>query len=96
MIKDFIQLRRRQGRRIFDQIGKHDAKIRSLRKRQKRYSKTGDRFQEIEREIDRVVAKIAKDIRSIDFSVRTRNQLGDFLKNLNSQFVRLERDIRRT
>ena len=41
------------------------------------------------------MAKIAKDIRSIDFSLQTRNQLVDFLKNLNVQFVRNEKDIRR-
>ncbi len=81
--------------KVFKQIGKHDRKIQSLRKRQKRYKKGGDRHQEIEREIDRHVAKIAKEIRSIDFSVQTRNRLVDFLKNLNGQFARFEQDIRR-
>jgi RNA polymerase primary sigma factor len=81
--------------RIFGRIEKNNAAIEKLRKRQKRLKHGSDKFQETEREIDRLVAKIAKDIRSIDFSVQTRNQLGDFLKNLNSQFVRLERDIRR-
>ena len=81
--------------RIFGRIEKNNTSIDKLRKRQNRLKKGGDKYQETEREIDRLVAKIAKDIRSIDFSVRTRNQLGDFLKNLNNQFVRLERDIRR-
>ena len=81
--------------RIFGRIEKNNAAIEKLRKRQKRLKDGSDKFQETEREIDRLVAKIAKDIRSIDFSVQTRNQLGDFLKNLNAQFVRLERDIRR-
>ncbi len=81
--------------RIFARIGKNNAAIDKLRRRQKRLKTGSDKFQETEREIDRLVAKIAKDIRSIDFSVQTRNQLADFLKNLNSQFVRLERDIRR-
>ena len=88
-------LRIKSNLKIFDQIGKHDAKIRTLRKRQKRYSKTGDRFQEIEREIDRVVAKIAKDIRSIDFSLQSRDRLVRFLHDLDLQYSRLERDIRR-
>ncbi len=81
--------------RVFTQIGKHDAKIQSLRKRQKRYKKGGDRFMEIERDIDRVVAKIAKDIRSIDFSLHTRKRLVDFLKDLDRQYSMLEQDIRR-
>ena len=81
--------------RIFGRIEKNNTAIEKLRKRQRRLKDGSDKFQETEREIDRLVAKIAKDIRSIDFSVQTRNQLGDFLKNLNAQFVRLERDIRR-
>ena len=81
--------------KIFARIEKNNAAIDKLRRRQKRLKTGSDKFMETEREIDRLVAKIAKDIRSIDFSVQTRNQLADFLKNLNSQFVRLERDIRR-
>jgi RNA polymerase primary sigma factor len=81
--------------KIFDAIAANDRKIEALRKRQKRFKKDGERFQQIDREIDRIVAKIAKDIRSVDFSVQTRNRLADFLKDLNEQFVRSERDIRR-
>ena len=81
--------------RIFKRIEKNDRAIDTLHKRQKRFKQGSPKFQETDREIDRLVAKIAKDIRSIDFSLRTRNQLVDFLKNLNTQFVRNERDIRR-
>ncbi|MCP4202608.1 MAG: hypothetical protein GY769_11815, partial [bacterium] len=81
--------------RVFDQIAKLDKKVQSLRKRQKRYKKGGDRHQEIDREIDRMVAKIAKRIRSVEFSLQTQNRLVDFLKNLNRQFSRFEQDIRR-
>jgi RNA polymerase primary sigma factor len=81
--------------RIFKRIDKNNGAIEKLRKQQKRLKQGAAKFQETEREIDRLVAKIAKDIRSIDFSVQTRNQLVDFLKKLNRQFVRLERDIRR-
>ena len=88
-------LRIKGNLKVFDQIGKRDAKIRTLLKRQKRYSKTGERFQQIEREIDRVVAKIAKDIRSIDFSLQSRDRLVRFLHDLDRQYSRLERDIRR-
>jgi RNA polymerase primary sigma factor len=81
--------------KIFKRIEKNDRAIDTLQKRQKRFKQGSPKFQETEREIDRLVAKIAKDIRSIDFSLQTRNQLVDFLKNPNAQFVRNEKDIRR-
>ena len=81
--------------KVFTQIAKHDRKIQSLRRSQKRYKTGGDRHQEVERDIDRYVAKIAKDIRSIDFTLQTRNRLVDFLKDLDTQYSRLEQDIRR-
>ncbi|MCH9650886.1 MAG: RNA polymerase sigma factor RpoD [Deltaproteobacteria bacterium] len=81
--------------RIFEQIAANDQTMQGLRKRQKRQKPDGERFQEIEREVDRLLAKIAKDIRTIDFSVQTRNQLVDFLKDIDEQFSRHERDIRR-
>ncbi len=81
--------------KIFKQIARNDKKIDTLRSRQKKYKKGGPKFQEVEREIDRVVAKIAKDIRSIDFSVQTRNRLVDFLKDLDRRYAVTERDIRR-
>ncbi|MFQ5525064.1 MAG: RNA polymerase sigma factor RpoD [Thermoanaerobaculia bacterium] len=81
--------------KVFSEIAKLDRKVQSLRKRQKRYKVGGDRHQEMEREIDRIVAKIAKRIRSVDFSLQTQNRLVDFLKNLDRQFSRFEQDIRR-
>jgi len=80
---------------IFGRIAVNDKEIARLRKRQKRCKAGGDKFQEIEREIDRVVAKIAKDIRSIDFSLQARNRMVDFLKDIDRQFGRFERDISR-
>jgi RNA polymerase primary sigma factor len=81
--------------RIFEQIAVNDREIQELRKRQKRCKPDGDKYLEIEREIDRLVAKIAKDIRTIDFSVQTRNRLVDFLKDIDRQFSRFEQDIKR-
>jgi RNA polymerase primary sigma factor len=81
--------------KIFKQIARNDNQIDTLHKRQKKYKKGGPKYQEVEREIDRVLAKIAKDIRSIDFSVQTRNRLVDFLKDLDRRYAVTERDIRR-
>jgi RNA polymerase primary sigma factor len=81
--------------KIFEQIAVNDHEIQEHRKRQKRCKPDGDKYQEIEREIDRLVAKIAKDIRTIDFSVQTRNRLVDFLKDIDRQFTRFEGDFKR-
>ncbi len=81
--------------KIFEQIAANDHEIGELRKRQKRCKPDGDKYMEIEREIDRLVAKIAKDIRTVDFSVQTRNRLVDFLKDIDKQFTRFEQDIKR-
>jgi RNA polymerase primary sigma factor len=81
--------------KVFREIAKYDRKIGSLHKKQNRYSPRGEKYREIEREIDRVVAKIAKEIRSIDFSVQTRNRLIEFLKDIDRQYSRYQQDIRR-
>ena len=81
--------------KIFEQIAANDHDIQELRKRQKRCKPEGEKYLEIEREIDRLVAKIAKDIRTIDFSVQTRNRLVEFLKDIDKQFSRFEQDIKR-
>jgi RNA polymerase primary sigma factor len=81
--------------KIFEQIADNDHDIQELRKRQKRCKPEGEKYLEIEREVDRLVAKIAKDIRTIDFSVQTRNRLVDFLKDIDKQFSRFEQDIKR-
>jgi len=85
----------RSNLKIFEQIAGNDHEIQELKKRQKRCKPDGEKYLEIEREIDRLVAKIAKDIRTIDFSVQTRNRLVDFLKDIDRQFSRFEQDIKR-
>jgi len=81
--------------KIFEQIAVYDQEVAKLRRQQKRYKVGGERFQEFEREVDRVVGKISQEIRSIDFTLQTRNRLVDYLKNLDRQFSALEQDIRR-
>ena len=81
--------------KTFREIAKLDKKVRSLRNRQKRYKEGGDRHQEIERDIDRVVAKIAKSIRSVEFTLQTQNRMTQFLRDLDREFSRIEQNIRR-
>jgi len=81
--------------KIFESISENDDEIGKLRKRQNRCKEGSEKYLQIEREIDRLVAKIAKDIRSVDFGLQARNRMVDFLKNIDRQFSRHERDIRR-
>ncbi len=84
-----------KSRAHFAEIAKHDKEIDKLQKRQNRYSPKGDRYQEIEREIDRVQEKIAQAIVAIDFTVQSRNRVIEFLRDVEREFNRYERDIRR-
>ncbi len=79
----------------FERINEQDREIRALRKQQDGVEKKDPKYQEREREIDRLVAKIAKDIRSIDFSVQTRNVLVELLRDIHREFSRLRNDLRR-
>ena len=79
----------------FERIAKHDNEIRKLRGKQKGLANDDAKFQEIERETDRLMAKVAKDIRSIDFSLQTRNRLVSLLRNIHREFSRLRNDLRR-
>ena len=93
---DARQLERvKRNEKFFSQILKQDKAIDRLRNKQKRYSPRGDRFQEIEREIDRETEKISNAITSIDFSAQTRNRLIDTLREVDREFLRFERDIQR-
>ncbi|MEM9554864.1 MAG: RNA polymerase sigma factor RpoD [Acidobacteriota bacterium] len=79
----------------FERIGAQDREIRSLAEQQAGLATDDAKYQEIEREVDRLMAKISKDIRSIDFNVQTRNQLVELLRDIHREFSRLKNDIRR-
>ena len=79
----------------FERIAERDREIRELREEQKGVDRRDPKFQEREREMDRLMAKIAKDIRSIDFSVQTRNVLVELLRDIHREFSRLRSDLRR-
>ncbi|NJL28176.1 MAG: RNA polymerase sigma factor RpoD [Thermoanaerobaculia bacterium] len=81
--------------RVFERIATNDNEIRNLKQQQQQTAKDDAKYQEIERGIDRLLAKIAKDIRSIDFSVQTRNRMVALLRDIHQEFQRLESDRRR-
>ena len=80
---------------MFRRIGTYDREIKKLRKTQSRRSPTGNRFQEIDREIDQLMAKLAEEIRTLGFTPEDRDQLVDSLKNIDRASSRLRKDIRR-
>jgi RNA polymerase primary sigma factor len=79
----------------FERIAKLDKQIRKLRKEQDGVDREDPSYQEKEREVDRLLGKIAKDIRSIDFTAQSRNQLVELLREMHKQFSRLRNDLRR-
>jgi len=80
---------------IFSQIAINDKEIQKIRAKQGKVKKGSPRYHEIEREIDRLLAKIAKDIRSIDFSAQTRNRMVGLLRDIHREMSRLAADLRR-
>jgi RNA polymerase primary sigma factor len=87
--------RMRQNLAICRRIADHDAAIEQQRKKQRRCAEGSERWHEIERTIDLELGKISKEIRSIDFSMQTRNRMVDLLKEIDREFSRYDRDIRR-
>ncbi len=81
--------------KIFERIAANDLAIREQRDKQGKIKKNDPKYFEIERELDRLLAKIAKDIRSIDFSVQTRNRMVELLRDIHREMSRLAADIRR-
>ena len=81
--------------KIFERIARTDGKITALRSEQQKHEPPAEEWAALEREIDRMMAKIAKEIRSVDFSLQARNRMVEFLKRIDREFGRFEQDIRR-
>jgi RNA polymerase primary sigma factor len=80
---------------VFKRITREDDQIRKLTARQKKIRTKGARHQQLEREIDRSMAKITIDIRSLGHTFGLRDQLIDELKKIHREYSGPERDIRR-
>ncbi len=81
--------------KVLARIARHDLELRKLRGRQRRAPARGDRHQRIEREIDRLRAKIALEIRSLGHTFGVRNELIDLLGKVHREFTGPQRDMRR-
>jgi RNA polymerase primary sigma factor len=89
------QARVDQQLEVFARVAKHDAQIRKLRARQQAAPAEGARHQQIEREIDRSMGKVALEIRSLGHTFGARDELIEVLRDLHREFSGPERDIRR-
>ncbi len=76
-------------------IARHDRAIAKLLARQKRARRQSERHQQLEREIDRLMGKIASDVRALGHTFAIRNELIELLAGIEREFTRLERDVRR-
>ena len=80
---------------VFEKMKELELHLERTRRRQKRYSPRGDRYQEIEREIDRLEEKVSSLIVELAFTGPDRNRVVDLVKLIDNRFRRSERDISR-
>ena len=80
---------------ILARIARRDMELGRLRRRHERARAGSDRQQRIEREIDRLMARIATEIRSLGHTFEMRAELIGHLAELESELSTPERAIRR-
>ncbi|MDX1632547.1 MAG: RNA polymerase sigma factor RpoD [Thermoanaerobaculia bacterium] len=85
----------KKSMKLFESIAETDKEITKIRGHQKLCNKDGERYQEIDRQIDRLLADISKDIRGIDPSGQVRNQMLNLLHEMHRPFQRIDSTIRR-
>ena len=80
---------------ILSRIARRDMELGRLRRRHQRARAGSDRQQRLEREIDRLMASIAAEIRSLGHTFEVRAELIELLDELESELSAPERAIRR-
>jgi RNA polymerase primary sigma factor len=94
-LRDEVKKRIERNLKIFERIRDFDADVEKLNVRRKKHSSNEEVCLEIDREIDRLAARIADEIRKVDFTLQTRNRLVDWLKQIDREFSRIASDIKR-
>ena len=80
---------------VFEKMKDLEGQLERTRRRQRRYSPRGDRYQEIDRELDRLEEKVSSLIVELSFTGPDRNRVVDLVKLIDNRFRRSERDISR-
>src|SRR5688500_16998586 len=94
-LRDEVKKRIDRNLKIFERIRDFDADVEKLNVRRKKHSSNEEVCLEIDREIDRLAARISDEIRKVDFTLQTRNRLVDWLKQIDREFSRISSDIKR-
>jgi len=94
-LRDEVKKRIDRNLKIFERIRDFDEEVEKLNVRRKKHSSNEEVCLEIDREIDRLAARIADEIRKVDFTLQTRNRLVDWLKQIDREFSRIASDIKR-
>jgi RNA polymerase primary sigma factor len=94
-LRDEVKKRIDRNLKIFERIRDFDEEVEKLNARRKKHSSNEEVCLEIDREIDRLAARIADEIRKVDFTLQTRNRLVDWLKQIDREFSRIASDIKR-
>ncbi len=79
----------------FEEILSHHSEVRVLRAEQRGYSPEHERFQEIDRQTERMEAKVSLAVRSLGLDVQDRGRLIDSLQGLSRQLSWLGRQRKR-
>ena len=94
-LEDAVKKRIEENVQIFERLRDFDAQVEKLSTARRKYGVDEDESLEIDREIDRLAARISDEIRKVDFSLHSRNRLVEVLKDIDREFSRISRDVKR-
>ena len=93
-LKNAVERRIEENLALFARLREFDAQVEKLDARRRKYDME-DASLEIDREIDRLAARVSEETRKVDFPLKSRNRLVDALKDIEREFSRISRDIKR-
>ena len=94
-LEDAVKERIEENAKIFGRLKEFDTRFEKLAVRRRKYGSEEDASLEIDREIDRLATRISEEVRKVDFSQQDRNRLVNLLQDIDGEFSRLSRDLRR-
>ncbi len=94
-LEDSVKERIEEKVKIFERLKEFDSQVEKLDLQRRKYGVEEDTSLEIDREIDRLAARVSEEVRKVDFSQQSRNRLVDVLKDVEREFSRVGSDIKR-